>query len=108
MKFLHVISFAFIYLWEVIHSTVTLARLVLAPKLDIHPNFVKVPLTLKGDFSRFLFACLVSMTPGSLSVLLDAERSVLLVHLLDARDPEASVTQIKARIETPLLKIFGH
>lgn len=106
MKLIHVIHFAVLYLWEVIRSTVTLARLVLSPKLDLHPHFVDVPLALEGGFPRFLFACLVSMTPGSLSVSLDAERGILCVHLLDVRDSEAAVAALKSRIEAPLLRIF--
>ena len=106
MKLIHVIHFAVLYLWEVIRSTVTLAGLVLSPKLNLHPHFVDVPLALEGGFPRFLFACLVSMTPGSLSVSLDAERGILCVHLLDVRDSEAAVAALKSRIEAPLLRIF--
>lgn len=106
MKLFHIIHFAALYLWEVIHSTATLVRLVLSPTLDLHPDFVDVPLTLEGEFSRFLFACLVSMTPGTLSVSLDAERGILCVHVLDVRDSESAVALLKSRIEAPLLRIF--
>lgn len=108
MKFIHSIFFVLIYIWEVIRSTASLTRLVLGPVRNLHPSFVKVPLELRGEFSQFLLACLVSMTPGSLSVSLDRRRSVLLVHLLDSKDPEVSIAEIKSRIEAPLLRIFGH
>ena len=107
MKLVHVIRFAVLYLWEIIRSTGNLAWLVLRPKIELHPRFVDVPLELEGEFPRFLFACLVSMTPGSLSVSLDAENGVLCVHLLDVRDPKVSVATLKSRIEEPLLRIFG-
>jgi len=106
MKLIHIFIFALLYLWEVMRSTVNLAWLVVRPGLDLQPQFVEVPLTLKGEFPRFLFACLVSMTPGSLSVSLDAERGILLVHLLNANDPEGSVIDMKKRLEAPLLRIF--
>lgn len=106
MKLFHIIHFAVLYLWEVIRSTANLVCLVLSPRLDLHPHFVDVPLALEGEFPRFLFACLVSMTPGSLSVSLDAERGVLCVHLLDVMDSEAAVAELKSRIEAPLLRIF--
>jgi multicomponent K+:H+ antiporter subunit E len=107
MKLIHSIAFVFLYLWEVILSTVNLVILVVRPQLRLKPCFVDVPLDLKGEFSRFLFACLVSMTPGTLSVSLDGERGTLLVHLLDSSDPEASIRELKTRIEMPLLRIFG-
>lgn len=106
MKLVYLFHFAVLYLWEVIRSTANLAWLVLRPQLDLHPRFVEVPLSLEGDFPRFLFACLVSMTPGSLSVSLDSKRGVLCVHLLDVVDSEASIAELKSRIEEPLLRIF--
>lgn len=106
MKFFHFIAFMFLYLWEVIRSTVNLAMLVLRPRILLHPHFVEVPLELEGQFPRFFFACLVSMTPGSLSVSLDEKRGILLVHLLDARDPQRSIREIKSKIESPLLRVF--
>ncbi len=107
MKLFHSIVFALIYLREVVLSTARLARLVLQPHIDLRPRFVEVPLTLRGEFSRFLYACLISMTPGTLSVALDHERGILLVHLLDARDPATAVSELKSRFEMPLVRIFG-
>jgi multicomponent K+:H+ antiporter subunit E len=107
MKLYYSIAFVFLYLWEVILSTVNLVTLVVRPQLRLQPCFVDVPLDLEGPFARFLFACLVSMTPGTLSVALDGERGILLVHLLDSSDPELSIRELKSKIEVPLLRIFG-
>lgn len=107
MKFFHILAFMLIYLREVVVSTWRLAQLVLSPRLDLKPRFVEVPLDLQGEMPRFLFACLVSMTPGSLSVGIDPDRGLLIVHLLDAPDPEAAIREIKAVFEQPLIRIFG-
>jgi multisubunit Na+/H+ antiporter MnhE subunit len=107
MKLLYSISFALLYIREVIVSTGRIAAVIVRPNLDINPCFVEVPLTLRGEFAQFLYACLISMTPGSLSVSLDRERSVLVVHLLDARDPDTAVSVLKSSFEDPLIRIFG-
>ncbi len=107
MKLIYIIQFALLYLWEVVRSTGSLAWLVLRPDLKLRPRFVDVPLELEGEFPRFLFACLVSMTPGSLTVSLDARRGLLCVHLLDVTDPDVSTAALKSRIEAPLLRIFN-
>lgn len=106
MKLIHALWFVVIYGWEVILSTFRLAQLVLRPRLVLSPCFVEVPLDLKGEMPRFLFACLISMTPGSMSVGLDPDRNVLLVHLLDAPDPDAAIVEMKTVFETPLIRIF--
>jgi len=107
MKLIYSVSFALLYLYEVIVSTFRIAALIIKPQINIKPCFVEVPLTLKGEFSQFLYACLISMTPGSLSVSLDRERGVLLVHLIDADDPAAAILELKSRFEAPLVRIFG-
>jgi multisubunit Na+/H+ antiporter MnhE subunit len=107
MKVIHALVFALIYLWEVVLSTWKLALTVLRPKLRINPRFIEVPLDLKQELPRFLFACLISMTPGTMSVGLDARRGILLVHVLDAPDPDAAVRDMKKTFEQPLIRIFG-
>lgn len=107
MKAFHVLAFVLIYLWQVVLSTGRLAKLVLQPRPALNPRFVEVPLNLRGEMPRFLFACLISMTPGSLSVGLDHDRGVLIVHLLDAQDPATAVRAMKETFETPLIRIFG-
>lgn len=107
MKLIHILVFALIYLWEVMHSTWKLALIVLHPKPDLNPCFIDVPLDLKDELPRFLFACLISMTPGTMSVGLDQERGVLIVHVLDAPDPAAAVRNMKKTFEQPLVRIFG-
>jgi multisubunit Na+/H+ antiporter MnhE subunit len=107
MKLFHILLFMLIYLREVVMSTWRIARLVLSPRLDLKPRFVEVPLNLQGEMPRFLFACLISMTPGSLSVGINPDRGLLMVHLLDAPDPEAAIREIKEVFEQPLIRIFG-
>lgn len=106
MRILYILTFALIYLREVVLSTWRLVVLVVQPTPQLRPTFVEVPLDLKSEFSQFLFACLISMTPGTLSVSLDRERRILLVHVLDSEDPDNSIQELKNNFEAPLLRIF--
>jgi multicomponent K+:H+ antiporter subunit E len=108
MRAIHALVFVLIYLWEVVYSTYKLAVIVLQPRPVLNPRFIDVPLDLKGEMPRFLYACLISMTPGTMSVGLDHERNVLIVHVLDAPDPDAAVREMKKTFEQPLIRIFGH
>jgi multisubunit Na+/H+ antiporter MnhE subunit len=106
MKVIHSIAFVFLYIWEVIRSTWSLVGFVTRPKLELTPRFLNIPLDLEGEFPRFLFACLVSMTPGTLSVAIDPQRGTMLVHFLDCTDPPQAIAEVKRTIERPLLRIF--
>ena len=108
MKAVHALVFVLIYLWQVVHSTWKLALIVLHPRPEIRPCFIDVPLDLRGELPQFLFGCLVSMTPGTMSVGLDRQRGILIVHALDAPDPEAAIREMKKKLEQPLVRIFGH
>jgi multicomponent K+:H+ antiporter subunit E len=107
MKAVHALMFVLIYLWEVIYSTYKVAIIVLHPNPVLNPRFIDVPLDLKGEMPRFLFACLISMTPGTMSVGLDSKRNVLIVHVLNAPDPDAAVREMKNTFEQRLIRIFG-
>lgn len=107
MKVLQAIVFCFIYLRELLTATGRLAWLVVQPRVRLSPCFAEMPLDLRGEFPTLLFVCLVSMTPGSLSVSLDRGRNVLLIHLLDSHDPGAEIARMKLQLERPLIRIFG-
>ena len=106
MRIIRSLLFLLLYCREVLVSTARLTALVLRPNLSIQPRFVDVPLDLRGDFPRFLFACLITMTPGTLSVGLNDKENILVVHLIDAADPDAAVREIKDVLEKPLIRIF--
>jgi multicomponent K+:H+ antiporter subunit E len=80
---------------------------VLGPMPRLRPVFVTVPLALTHPQSIALLASIITMTPGTVSAVLSADRRSLLVHALDSGDPDALVAQIKQRYERPLQEIFG-
>ena len=48
----------------------------------------------------------ISLTPGTVSSDVSACGSYLLVHALDAPDPQAEIARIKERYETRLKRVF--
>lgn len=107
MRLLYALGFVLFYLWEIALSTLRIAKLLCRPRMQLQSRFVEVPLELQGPLARFLYACLISMTPGSMSVALDNERDILVVHLIDAPDEQAAIRELKDSFETPLMRIFG-
>jgi multicomponent K+:H+ antiporter subunit E len=70
------------------------------------PGFVTVPLSIRDPYGIVSLASIITMTPGTLSVDLSADRERLLVHALHLRDPAALIASIKSRYERPLIAIF--
>ncbi|RPE66940.1 multicomponent K+:H+ antiporter subunit E [Tibeticola sediminis] len=54
-----------------------------------------------------LLAAMVSLTPGTTVIDIDAERHEFLVHMLDTRDAEAAAAEIRRIFQQPLCALFG-
>lgn len=98
------------YLAVVMHDIVVgsfrVARLILGNPAKLRPAFITVPLEVETDLAISLLANTISLTPGTVSVLVSADRRTLTVHSLDTEDAAAMVAEIKHRYEAPLKAIF--
>ena len=66
---------------------VTLVTLHLRPL--VRPGIVAVPIGARTPTGVAVWAVVTGLPPGSYFVDVDRERGVVLIHVLDARDPEA-------------------
>lgn len=92
--------------YDILVANFAVARRVIGPLDRLRPSFIEVPLDLRDSFAATVLGSIVSLTPGTVSVDVDRERWVLLVHSLDVDDAQALVHTIKRRYETPLREIF--
>lgn len=91
---------------DILIANLNVARLVLSPTPTLRPGFVILPLTLKNEFAIAVLANTISLTPGTVSADLSADRDRLLIHCLDVEDETTLVEHIKNRYEVPLKKVF--
>lgn len=104
-----VIAFAklsWVFFIEVIKSTVRVVYLVLHPRLPVSPGLITVPLDVKSDEGITMLAGLITMTPGTLSVEVSADRAFLYVHALEADDPEGSIKEFKEVFERRVMEVY--
>lgn len=106
MRFGPVVRLTLVVLWDIVLSNITVARLVLGPMSRPQPAWVKVPLTLTHPTAISLLASIITMTPGTVSCVIDEKNGCILVHALDCSDPAQMAVDIKMRYEQPLLAIF--
>lgn len=96
-----------VVLKDIVGSNLAVARLILGREAAIRPAFVWLPLTIAQPHGIVMLAVIVTMTPGTLSAELSADRRHLLIHALNVDDPAALIADIKTRYEAPLLEIFA-
>ena len=58
---------------EVFKSNLAVARVILSPRLPIRPRVVDFHGHQKTDLGRFIYANSITLTPGTITVRLDAE-----------------------------------
>jgi multicomponent K+:H+ antiporter subunit E len=101
------LRFAALVLWDIVVSNIAVARLVLSPAARPQPAWVVVPLDTRHPTAMALLASVITMTPGTVSCVVDDAERMILVHALDCSDPAGMAAQIKSRYEQPLMEIFG-
>ena len=73
------------WLWlggEIVRSSISVARIVLSPRLAIQPSVVRLPVQHLEPVDQALLGNSITLTPGTLT--LDVDEGTLLVHALDA------------------------
>lgn len=104
---LKIVEYALIVLWDIIVANVEVALIIMFKReRDIRSHWIPVPMELTSAEAITVLAGTITMTPGTVSTMLSADASVILVHCLHTDDPDAIRDQIKSRYERRLKEIF--
>ncbi len=101
-----ILSLALLFIKELALSAWTVAMLVIRPTLELKPGIFAYPLAVKSDFEIALLANLITLTPGTLSVDVSPDRTMLFVHALDCADVEATKRSIADGFERKIMEAF--
>lgn len=96
-----------LFLKELTMSALQMAALVMRPDMNLKPGIFAYPVKLKSDFEITLLANLITLTPGTLSVDVAADRNTLYVHAIDCSDPEGARAAIANGFERRIMEAFG-
>lgn len=100
-------AYSVLVVWDIIVANIQVAWIVLTkPNSKMQPAWVVIPLELRTPEAITILAGTITLTPGTVSADLSDEGHSLLVHALDAPDPDAVRDEIKQRYENRLLEIF--
>ncbi len=101
-----ILSLLALFFRELALSAWKVAALVLTPRMELKPGIFAFPLTVTRDFEITLLANLITLTPGTLSVDVSADRSTLFVHAIDCSDVEATKREIAEGFERKIIEAF--
>lgn len=95
-----------IFAWEMVLANMRVAWDVVTPTHLMRPGVVAVPLDARSDLEILILANMVSLTPGTLSLDVSDDRSVLYIHAMYLHDRERITRAIKHGFERRLLEVL--
>jgi multicomponent Na+:H+ antiporter subunit E len=97
-----VAAFAGTYLLRFLRANYEVAKEIITPGHGLTPAIVEVPLRSRTPFEIASYMSLVSLTPGTVALALNEDRSRLAVHGMHAEDPERFRADLRALEEQML------
>ena len=88
---------------EIVLSNLAVAKVILDPKLPIHPRILRVEASQQTDVGQVFYANSITLTPGT--VTLDVRHGKFLVHALTADSAEGLLS---GEMDRRVSKLEGH
>ena len=101
------VVYVLVVIWDILVANfVVAAKVLFRSNASLSPCWVSIPLDLTRPEAITILAGTITLTPGTVTADMSAHGRALLVHCLDAPDPDAVREEIKTRYEARLLEIF--
>lgn len=94
-----------IFMRELILSNIDVVKLVYQRKPDIEPGIFKLPIEVKKNWEITLLANLITLTPGTLTVAISDDQSVLFIHAMHIDEIDESIDEIKNTFEKAIMEV---
>ena len=99
MRVYHWLKLIVMFLYELLVSSLHVLWDIITPTHLSRPAIIEMPLDVKSDVGILLVTNLISLTPGTLSIDVSADRKILKVHAMFAEDPDAVCHALKSGME---------
>lgn len=104
-KFWAALKLLAVFLYKLLTSSLQVVWDVITPTHLSHPAIIKVPLAVESDMEIMLLANLVSLTPGSLTLDVSADRRYLTIHAMFSQNEQSVIDDIKTTLERRILEV---
>jgi len=98
--------FLAVFAWKLVEASAVVAWEVVTPRNRIKEGIVAIPIVSESDVVTAIVADAISLTPGSLTIEVDADHGVLYVHVLHLHDVEEVRADVR-RLEDLAIAAFA-
>ncbi len=104
-KPLIIIIYLLFFLKEVVKGSIRIAWDIITPKHYMNPGIIAVPLDAKTDWEITLFANSITLTPGTTSIAVSKDKTILYVYSVYIdKNPQHTINSLKNGLEKKLLE----
>ncbi len=106
---IYLVELSFFFLWELTKASLAVAFEVVRPDHNMKPGIIAVPLDTQSDLQITIFSSLVTLTPGTLSLDVSADKSHLFVHAMYIEKGDSSILakELKDGFERRVIRILN-
>ncbi|MFC4597214.1 Na+/H+ antiporter subunit E [Cohnella hongkongensis] len=94
-----------LFMKELFVSGYAVAKHVVSPRLNMRPGIFTFRTELQSDWEVTILACLICLTPGTLTLEVSRDSRTLFIHAMDIEDAEELAEQIKHSFERAILEV---
>lgn len=100
-----IIKLIFLFISELLQSSVVVIRHILSPKINIEPGIFTYETTLEGDWEVTTLALLLTLTPGSVVMEVSPEGNVFYIHAMDINRYQGDLEKSLEKFEKAILEV---
>lgn len=106
LKVPQAIGLLLFFMWELLRANLKVAYEVITPRNFMVPGIVAVPIDLESDAAITLFTSMITLTPGTLSLDVSTDRSVVYVHTMYVHDGAEFQRELKEGLERRIKEVL--
>ncbi|MDS9472142.1 Na+/H+ antiporter subunit E [Sporosarcina pasteurii] len=99
------IKLLFIFISELVQSSILVLKQILSPKLKIQPGIFRYETVLESDIEITMISLLLTLTPGSVVMEVAPEGSVLFVHAMDVEEERGAIISQLKNYEKAIMEV---
>ncbi len=90
---------------ELVLSNIAVIGHILRPRLNVRPGVFAYRTELRSDWEITILSCLITLTPGTLTLEVSPDQGTLYIHAIDIRDADELKAQIKGTFERAIREV---
>lgn len=99
------LGFVLFFIWELLIASLRVAMDVLSPRHNMRPRVIAYNMEARSKAEIVLLSNLFTLTPGSLTLDVSSDNTVLYIHAIYAEDKDKAIEGLR-RLEKRLLDLL--